>query len=94
MLTPKDAKAFRDGDGVAISADELTGRREGFLGGMMKGLFGSRNSDAPLSGGAFAGKGFFNGRAGAGSRSTDRAQAGIDSVGKVDVPKSRGAGAA
>ncbi len=93
VLTPAETRAGRDTDGVAISEDELTGRRQGFLSGAMKGLFGFGTGNAELSGGAFLSKGFFReGSAGAGSRPNERAQAGMDSVGKVAVPKVRSAG--
>lgn len=91
VLTAEETKANRAADGVAIGEGDLTGRRqEGFLGGVMKGLFGTSNAE--LSGGAFVSKGFFGGSASAGSRPTDRAQAALDSTGKVNVPKSRIAG--
>lgn len=92
VLTPEDAKAMRGADGVAISAGDLGGEREGFLGGVMKGLFGGGGGGAEVLGGAFAGKGFFSGRAGAGGRADDRERAALDSVGKVNVPRSSIAG--
>lgn len=94
ILTPEDAKADRTGDGVAISEEDLTGQRQGFLGGVMKGLFGGGMSSDELSGGAFVSKGFFSGSSGAATRANDRAQAGLDSAGKVLVPKSRIVGGA
>ena len=65
VMTPAESKASRDGDGVAISEEDLKGQRQGMLGGMMSGLFGSKESNAEMiSGGAYAGKGFFGGSAG------------------------------
>jgi len=88
ILTPEDPKVNRAADGVAISEEDMTGERESFLGGMMKGLFGSGGNEE-LSGGAFVSKGFFSGSAGGAGNSDNGAQAALDGTGKVNVPKTR-----
>jgi hypothetical protein len=101
VVDPDEAKADKDGQGVALSDGDLGGEREGFVksafaGGFANGLLGGAGSgDAALSGGAYAGRGFFNGSGGAaGTRSVDLARSGLDGLQAAAVPRSKIQGAA
>lgn len=101
ILNPEDARADKDGEGVALSDGDLGGEREGFVksafaGGFANGLFGGAASgDGALSGGAFAGRGFFNGKAGASTlRSADLARSGMEGITPAAATRSKIQGAA
>jgi len=99
VLDPADAKADKDGQGVALSDADLGGEREGFVknafaGGFANGLLGGVG-DGALSGGAFAGRGFFSGSGGASSaRSADLARSGLDGLTPAAATRSKIQGAA
>lgn len=64
VLNPDDAKNRGEGEGVALSEEDVAGEREGmvksaFAGGFGSGAFGNTGGDGNLSGGAFAGSNFF-----------------------------------
>lgn len=100
-ITPEDSKADQDASAVKIDPNEVGGEREGwvknaFAGGFMNGLLGGGaggDGAASLSGGAYAGKGFFNGKGGAATESNALAKNGLAGVGPVSVPKSKIQGA-
>lgn len=101
VLDPADAKADKDGQGVALSDSDLGGQREGFVknafaGGFAKGLLGGAGSgDGALSGGAFAGRGFFRGSGGAASAgSADLARKGLEGLTPAAATRSKIQGAA
>ncbi len=106
-VDPADARNDRNAGVVQLDAGDVGGRREGwmksaFAGGFLKGLFGggaggaggaSGSGDAgALSGGAYAGKGFFNGGGGAASADSKwdaLLQNGLAGTGTTAVPKGR-----
>lgn len=74
VLNPDDAKNRGEGEGVALSEGEMSGERAGLVKSAFSGGFGSgfgsgsgsgAGGDGNLSGGAFAGAGFFGGGKGA-----------------------------
>lgn len=99
-VNPGDEAGGKDGQGVALTDGDLGGEREGwvksaFAGGFMNGLLGGGSGDAALSGGAYAGRGFFSGTGGAASATgTDIAKSALANAGSVSVPKSTIVGAA
>lgn len=106
-VTPEEAKNDRDANAVAIREGDVGGEREGwvksaFAGGFMNGLLGgagaagaaSAGGAGALSGGAYAGKGFFNGKGGAAGDSSALAKSGLDGLPGAGVPKSKIQGAA
>lgn len=102
-VTPEDASADQDANAVKINPNDVGGEREGwvksaFAGGFMNGLLGGAGGGgadgaASLSGGAYAGKGFFNGKGGAASEGNALAKNGLAGVDPVNVPKSKIQGA-
>lgn len=108
IVDPADPKS-RDGNAVALTADDLGGERAGYVdtlngnGFMGKGI-GSDNrlpgggsgpgGDGSLSGGAYADKGFFNGTGGAAGTTNGLAKAGLNSMPPVATPASVKGGAA
>jgi hypothetical protein len=63
--------------------------------GRLSGLSALGGADGPLSGGAYAGRGFFGGAGGAASAtSADRARQGLSGLAQFSVPKTKIAGAA
>ncbi len=59
VLNPDDARNRGEGEGVALSDQDLTGERAGMVKSAFAGGFGAGGS---LSGGAFANSGFFSGK--------------------------------
>ena len=103
VITPEQAGADPNADAVAISPEDLGGEREswvksafagGFMNGLLGGTGGGPGGSGTLSGGAYAGQGFFNGKGGATTTSNALAHNGLSGVGGIAVPRSKIQGAA
>lgn len=105
VLTPEEAGKDGQGDAVAIRDGDLAGEREGFVrsafaGGFLNGLFGNSGglngagggagvAGGMLSGGAFAGRDFLQGK-GRAVTPDIKDRVGRDLVGVASVPKPTG----
>lgn len=84
-------QAAKDGSGVVLAQNDLGGQREGFVkaafaGGFFNGLVGGEGANA-LSGGAYAGQGFFSGSVGvAANGATTAANRGLQNMPTVATP--------
>lgn len=91
VLNPDDAKNRGEGEGVALSEDDLHGN-EGLVKSAFAGGFSNTSGFSGGSGagvGAYAGGGFFGGTSGsaASAKLDDRIKAGLDSLPKPTLPK-------
>ena len=90
VLNPDDAKNRGEGEGVALSEDDLGGTHEGLVKSAFAGGFSNTSG---FSGGsnvnAYAGGGFFGGASGsaASAKLDDKVKGGLDTLPKPTLPK-------
>ncbi|MDP3542194.1 MAG: hypothetical protein Q8T11_06940 [Elusimicrobiota bacterium] len=83
VLNPEDARNTADGEGVALSDEDLTGEGEGLVKSAFAGGFGGGSGAAGggLSGGSFAGANFFgNGKGAASGKLGDVVAGGLEGI--------------